>query len=465
MPYNYLIQFLKIFRSIIYYFLFLAIAEMLVTRGFINHQRFKPVRTINLRTFSIAIKQVASAVSVPNHKLYVPKPRPIATLRVLSNYNKTKAYKQPAENKYDNQYDTDSLESVVEPAFDTVIFETAPAKPTLNTKAVTSWRSRKSGAFDNNKSSTGLASLASTLSDIVIEADQPLSTRSNDNSINHSDSNNNINKAPVTSWRSRKSGVYDDSKLDPTPVSQAPTTESTLSDIIIETEQATTTDTNYNDNNQVDGIDDSTITYDNKYDNSSNDIIPEAEYYDTSTSPHTIDTETDCTSAVATQPLADTSLDLLHNEGGPSTSGGHNSDDFLKRVRIVNTIKDAEYILQILNSLADKDIIWACDTEVADIDVKTQGPVGNGHVVCVSIYGGPIVNFDGDSEGEDEGVGKALWIENLDESDGVLNIFKNWFENESIKKVWHNYGFDRHVLYNHGIDCRGFIGIVYNYYS
>jgi hypothetical protein len=26
------------------------------------------------------------------------------------------------------------------------------------------------------------------------------------------------------------------------------------------------------------------------------------------------------------------------------------------------------------------------------------------------------------------------------------------------KKVWHNYGFDRHVLFNEGLNCRGFAG-------
>ena len=424
---------------------------MLVTRGFINH-RFKPVRTIHIKSFSIAIKQAAPTVNVPNHKLYVPKPRPIATLRVLSNYNKTKPYKQPAENKYDNQYDTDSLESVVEPDIDTVTLETATATPTYNKKnKVVSWRSKNT---HDSKNITQLDSLSlavgTTLNAMISEADQAISSRINDNtnfidsdndkSINYSN-NINTNKV-VTSWRSKNTGLTSPA--------------ATLSDIIIEPKQVMATDNNYN-CNQVDSIDDSSVSYDNNSScNSdiSNDIIPEAEYYDTSTSPYIIDT-------IATQPSADTSLDLLHSEGGPTSSGGHNSDDFLKRVRIVNTIKDAEYILQILNSLADKDLIWACDTEVADIDLKTQGPVGNGHVVCVSIYGGPTVDF-GAADGD--GMGKALWIENLDESEGVLNIFKNWFENESIKKVWHNYGFDRHVLYNHGIDCRGFIGIVYNYY-
>ena len=38
----------------------------------------------------------------------------------------------------------------------------------------------------------------------------------------------------------------------------------------------------------------------------------------------------------------------------------------------------------------------------------------------------------------------------------LFAIFKQFFEDASIKKVWHNYSFDRHVLRNHGIDCRGF---------
>lgn len=28
----------------------------------------------------------------------------------------------------------------------------------------------------------------------------------------------------------------------------------------------------------------------------------------------------------------------------------------------------------------------------------------------------------------------------------------------ATKKAWHNYGFDRHVLYNHDIDCQGLVG-------
>jgi DNA polymerase-1 len=50
----------------------------------------------------------------------------------------------------------------------------------------------------------------------------------------------------------------------------------------------------------------------------------------------------------------------------------------------------------------------------------------------------------------------ALWIDNLGDAEGVLQEFKAWFENPKVKKVWHNYGFDRHVMNNEGIDVKGF---------
>ena len=51
-----------------------------------------------------------------------------------------------------------------------------------------------------------------------------------------------------------------------------------------------------------------------------------------------------------------------------------------------------------------------------------------------------------------------MWIDNLGAADGVLQAFKPWFEDEEYKKVWHNYGFDRHVMNNEGINCKGFAG-------
>jgi len=98
-------------------------------------------------------------------------------------------------------------------------------------------------------------------------------------------------------------------------------------------------------------------------------------------------------------------------------------------------------------------VFHACDTEVMDIDLKNVGPVGNGYVTCASIYSGPDFDY-----GLGEGPGTALWIDNLDDSFGVLQEFKEFFEDERFKTVWHNYGFDRHVMWNEGIDVRGFGG-------
>jgi DNA polymerase I-like protein with 3'-5' exonuclease and polymerase domains len=45
----------------------------------------------------------------------------------------------------------------------------------------------------------------------------------------------------------------------------------------------------------------------------------------------------------------------------------------------------------------------------------------------------------------------TLWIENNGQTAGLLQEFKAWFEDEQYKKVWHNYGFDRHVMFNEGM--------------
>lgn len=37
-------------------------------------------------------------------------------------------------------------------------------------------------------------------------------------------------------------------------------------------------------------------------------------------------------------------------------------------------------------------------------------------------------------------------------------VFKEYLENPEYLKCWHNYGFDRHIFFNHGIDVKGFGG-------
>lgn len=48
---------------------------------------------------------------------------------------------------------------------------------------------------------------------------------------------------------------------------------------------------------------------------------------------------------------------------------------------------------------------------------------------------------------------QVLWVDNMGQSEGLLEEFRAWFADSGTKKVWHNYGFDRHVLFNHGVDC------------
>jgi DNA polymerase I len=95
-----------------------------------------------------------------------------------------------------------------------------------------------------------------------------------------------------------------------------------------------------------------------------------------------------------------------------------------------------------------KDTIHACDTEVHNIDVK-KSPLGQGRVTCVSMYSGPEVDYGC-------GPGHALWVDTTDLE--VLEAMRPFLESERCLKVWHNYGFDRHVLWNHGVDVRGFGG-------
>eukprot|EP00523_Entomoneis_sp_CCMP467_P000343 CAMPEP_0168747238 /NCGR_PEP_ID=MMETSP0724-20121128/15558_1 /TAXON_ID=265536 /ORGANISM="Amphiprora sp., Strain CCMP467" /LENGTH=1095 /DNA_ID=CAMNT_0008795031 /DNA_START=259 /DNA_END=3546 /DNA_ORIENTATION=- len=120
-------------------------------------------------------------------------------------------------------------------------------------------------------------------------------------------------------------------------------------------------------------------------------------------------------------------------------------------VVIVRTKEQARIVLEKLYA-APLDTLHAADTEVMDIDVRNVGPVGNGYVSCLSLNSGE--NFD-------YGLGKpgdTLWIDNLDDAYGILQEFKAWFEDARYLKVWHNYGFDRHVMWNEGIDVKGFGG-------
>ena len=114
---------------------------------------------------------------------------------------------------------------------------------------------------------------------------------------------------------------------------------------------------------------------------------------------------------------------------------------------IVRTASEAEAAVTVLR--AHKDRVHAWDTETIGLEVKDESPVGKGYVLCASAFIGPEVNF---------GTGPRLLIDNYGDAAGVLDYFKGYLEDPDYYKCFHNYGFDRHVIFNHGIDVRGFGG-------
>lgn len=89
-------------------------------------------------------------------------------------------------------------------------------------------------------------------------------------------------------------------------------------------------------------------------------------------------------------------------EVGPVTHESYyRGDEQLRaRVTIVRSEAEARAAVRALYA-APPGTVHACDTEVMDIDVKTQSPVGNGRVTCVSVFSGPNVDYG-------DGPGKAL---------------------------------------------------------
>ncbi|KAL4559789.1 hypothetical protein LXL04_031935 [Taraxacum kok-saghyz] len=125
------------------------------------------------------------------------------------------------------------------------------------------------------------------------------------------------------------------------------------------------------------------------------------------------------------------------------------------KVLVVDNISTAKKVVEKLTT-EYRHLVHACDTEariilisVAAIDVKQETPVDHGEVICFSIYSGHDVDF---------GNGKScIWVDVLDGGGkDILDIFSPFFEDPSIKKVWHNYSFDNHVVENYGLTLGGF---------
>ena len=129
-------------------------------------------------------------------------------------------------------------------------------------------------------------------------------------------------------------------------------------------------------------------------------------------------------------------------------------------VFVVETPAQAGRVAAMLQHLhSEGGRIFACDTEVAEINVLSESPVGHGRLVCFSIFCGDDAHF---GLGTPNGVRQnKLWVDVLDQGNdraAIMESFRPFFEDAGVMKVWHNYGFDRHILENEGIRIKGFWG-------
>ncbi|CAM8944603.1 unnamed protein product [Rhodiola kirilowii] len=118
------------------------------------------------------------------------------------------------------------------------------------------------------------------------------------------------------------------------------------------------------------------------------------------------------------------------------------------KVLVVDSVRVAKEVVKKLTN-EYKDLVHACDTEVAQIDVKQETPINHGEIICFSIYSGAHANY---------GAGKScIWVDVLDGGGReILLEFAPFFDDPTIKKVWHNYSFDKHIIENYGIVVSGF---------
>ena len=151
------------------------------------------------------------------------------------------------------------------------------------------------------------------------------------------------------------------------------------------------------------------------------------------------------------------------------------SDDVLAKVYknepppdvfIVNTLEAAKRVAARLASSEFTGRIFACDTEVMDIDVTKHSPCCHGRVLCFSVYCGPDVDFSGEPTSPGTPLRSMLWVDTYldgdeakqEEAGAIIEAFRPFFEASDLHKVWHNYSFDRHVMERLGIHMAGFDG-------
>jgi len=118
-------------------------------------------------------------------------------------------------------------------------------------------------------------------------------------------------------------------------------------------------------------------------------------------------------------------------------------------ITVVTTEDDARRALEELERQKDRPHAW--DTETVDVALgrggQAQSPVSHGRVVCATCFCGDDADF---------GNGPRLLVDNVGPAAGLLErYFKDYFEDATYQKIFHNYSFDRHLLGHHGVRVRG----------
>lgn len=116
---------------------------------------------------------------------------------------------------------------------------------------------------------------------------------------------------------------------------------------------------------------------------------------------------------------------------------------------IIRNKEDIYKLLDILDKNKNKIHSW--DTETIDVDAKLETPVNKGKIISAQLFIGPEIDF---------GSGPRVFIDNFGDCYDNILYLKEYFEDNNYKKIWFNYGYDRHIFYNHGINCKGFAGDV-----
>lgn len=126
----------------------------------------------------------------------------------------------------------------------------------------------------------------------------------------------------------------------------------------------------------------------------------------------------------------------------------------LQKIEVVSTPEEATDLVDRLYDLGGLPV--AVDTESDDVSPGEESPAGKGIVITTQFA---WVEDDVEAEElleliENKSVSvKRVWVDCRDHR--VLDLLKDWLEDENCRKVLHNFSWDCHQFQNHGIILRG----------